>query len=179
MGLFKKVIDRTRRQINPIKHWRKKGATIGEGCEIYPTMTIDSEPYLVTIGNHVRINSFVHLITHDGACWVARAIKEELSDCDLFGPIAIGNNVSIGTNALILPGVTIGDNCIVGAGAVVTKSVPANSVVAGVPAKVIGSTESYISKHETHFLHTKGMKDADKRKVLDNFKDKMILKLTK
>jgi len=52
-------------------------------------------------------------------------------------PVIIGENVWIGSNATILPGVTIGDNAIVAAGAVVTKSVPENTVVAGVPAKVI------------------------------------------
>lgn len=52
-------------------------------------------------------------------------------------PVVIGKNVWIGSNATILPGVTIGDNSVVAAGAVVTKEVPENVVVAGVPAKVI------------------------------------------
>lgn len=52
-------------------------------------------------------------------------------------PVTIGKNVWIGSNATILPGVTIGDNSVVAAGAVVNKNVPDNSVVAGVPAKVI------------------------------------------
>ncbi|WHY17547.1 sugar O-acetyltransferase [Paenibacillus sp. G2S3] len=50
-------------------------------------------------------------------------------------PVVIGDNVWIGSNATILPGVKIGDNSVVAAGAVVTKDVPANTVVAGVPAK--------------------------------------------
>lgn len=53
------------------------------------------------------------------------------------GPVHIQRNAWIGTNATILPGVTIGKNAIVGAGSVVTKDVPANTVVAGVPAKLI------------------------------------------
>lgn len=52
-------------------------------------------------------------------------------------PIIIGKNVWIGASSTILPGVTIGDNAVVAAGAVVTKDVPANSVVAGVPAKIL------------------------------------------
>lgn len=52
-------------------------------------------------------------------------------------PIVIGKNVWVGASATILPGVTVGDNAIIAAGAVVTKDVPANTVVAGVPAKVI------------------------------------------
>ena len=61
---------------------------------------------------------------------------------DLFpAPIHIGKNVWIGANATVLPGVTIGDNAVIAAAAVVTKDVPANVVAAGVPAKVIRKTE--------------------------------------
>ena len=52
-------------------------------------------------------------------------------------PVVIGDDVWIGANAVILPGVTIGRHCVVAAGAVVTKDVPDNSVVAGVPAKIL------------------------------------------
>jgi len=54
-------------------------------------------------------------------------------------PIVIGRHCWIGANAVILPGVTLGDNVVVGAGAVVTKSVPSNTIVAGVPARPIGN----------------------------------------
>jgi len=57
-------------------------------------------------------------------------------------PIVIGKNVWIGSNATIIPGVTIGDGTIIAAGAVVTKNVPANVIVGGVPAKIIKSIES-------------------------------------
>ena len=52
-------------------------------------------------------------------------------------PVTIGNNVWIGGSVTILPGVTIGDNCTIGAGSVVTRSIPANSVAAGNPARVL------------------------------------------
>lgn len=55
----------------------------------------------------------------------------------------IGDNVFLGANAVVLPGVTIHDGAIVGAGSVVTKDVPENTVVAGNPARPIGSVESY------------------------------------
>ena len=57
-------------------------------------------------------------------------------------PIVLGRNVWIGSNATILQGVTIGDNAVVAAGAVVTKDVPANTIVAGVPAKPIKKIEA-------------------------------------
>lgn len=52
-------------------------------------------------------------------------------------PIVLGKNVWVGSNATILQGVTIGDNSVIGAGAVITKDVPADSVAVGVPAKVV------------------------------------------
>lgn len=57
------------------------------------------------------------------------------------GPIHIGNNVWIGSHATILPGVTIHDNAIIAAGAVVTKDVPQDVIVGGVPAKIIKNIE--------------------------------------
>lgn len=60
----------------------------------------------------------------------------------------IGNRVFLGANSVVLPGVTIGDNVIVGSGAVVSKDIASNSVVAGNPARVICSVEEYIKKSE-------------------------------
>ena len=62
-------------------------------------------------------------------------------------PIVIGHDVWLGAAVTVLPGVTIGDGAIVGAGAVATKDVPANSVVAGVPAKLIRMTGFTSSPH--------------------------------
>lgn len=60
----------------------------------------------------------------------------------------IGKRVFLGANAVILPGVTIGDNVIIGAGAVVTKDIPSNMVAVGNPAKVVTTVEDYIKKCE-------------------------------
>ncbi|PQV64100.1 maltose O-acetyltransferase [Abditibacterium utsteinense] len=63
--------------------------------------------------------------------------EERLTGRELGSPVTIGNNVWIGGNAIILPGVSIGDNSIIGAGSVVTKDVPANVIAAGNPCRVL------------------------------------------
>lgn len=124
------------------------------------------EPYLVEIGNHVRINSNVQFITHDGGAWVLRGMYPELSKVDLFGKIIVGNNVQFGNNVIVMPRVTIGDNCIIGAGAIVTKDIPSNSVAVGIPAKVIETIEEYKQKNAERFFYTKGMSPEEKKDFL-------------
>lgn len=165
MSLIMKVRNLLKRQ-NPTDYWRKKGARIGKGSEIYPTAMLGSEPYLVHIGENVRITNGVRLITHDGGVWVLRNLKQEYQNIDIIQPIEIGNNVHVGINAVIMPGVHIGSNCIIGCGAIVTKNIPDNSIAAGVPAKVMGTIEEYEQKHKNDFLHTKNMPENEKRKFL-------------
>lgn len=157
------------KQVNCISYWRKKGMSIGERCIIASdSLKMNSEPYLISIGNHVRINSGVELITHDGGVWVLRdyLTDKDAPKIDLFDDISIGNNVHIGTNAIIMPGVRIGNNCIIGCSAVVTKNVPDNCVVAGIPAKIIESIDEYYEKNKLDFDYTKMMDLKDKKSYL-------------
>ena len=133
---------------------RKQGVQVGENCRIFIT-NCGSEPYLVKIGNHCTVTGGVQLITHDGGCWIFR---HEMPDLNYFGKIEIQDNCFIGINAIIMPNVTIGRNSIVGAGAVVTKDVPPNSIAVGVPARVIGTTDQYKVKmvEEWKSLNIKG-----------------------
>ena len=89
------------------------------------------------------------LIATTGHPLTAQGRRERLA---ISKPITIGNDVWIGGNCTILPGVTIGNNVVVAAGAVVTKDVPDNCVVGGVPAKVIRELENDISEEERN-LH--------------------------
>jgi acetyltransferase-like isoleucine patch superfamily enzyme len=164
--IFGSLIEKYKIRRNPAKYWRSKGVIIGEMCEIYASASFGSEPYLITLGNHVRINAGVNFVTHDGGVWVLRELYEELKDIDMFGKIHVGNNVHIGTNALIMPGVTIGNNCIIGCGAIVTKDVPDNSIAVGVPARVIESVEEYKEKHLKDFERTKMLSRAEKEVYL-------------
>ena len=142
-GYLKKLIQLSK---NPVKYWRNLGATIGNNVEIYGTASLGSEPYLIEIGDNVRITEHVIFVTHDCGCWVLRNLNEKMRDADLFGRITIGNNVHIGTNSVIMPGVTIGSNVIIGCSSVVTKDVPAYALMVGNPARQIGWVNAHGDK---------------------------------
>lgn len=126
------------------------GAEADEGFGLFPPFNADYG-LNIKVGKNVFINS--------GCCFQDQG-GIELGDNVLIGqqvviatlnhglspqkranmqpaPVRIGNGVWVGAHATILPGVTIGDNAVIAAGAVVTKNVPENAVVAGVPAKII------------------------------------------
>lgn len=138
----------------------------GEGTTIGNRVSFGSEPWLITIGSHVRITEDVRFITHDGGLWVIRELYPEYAKADLFKPIVVGNNVHIGINAVIMPGVHIGNNCIIGVGAVVTKDIPDNSIAVGVPAKVIETVDEYVNKNRDVFVNTKGLTIQQKKEYL-------------
>ncbi len=156
-----------------IEYLRTTGVTIGDNCEIYKDARFGSERFLIVIGNHVRINSGVSLITHDGGVWVLRdkcaGYGNEFMDADCFGMIRIGNNVHIGTNATIMPGVTIGENCIVACNAVVTHDIPSNTIVGGVPARVIEDIDEYAKKMRKKYIPTKHLNWDEKAKVIKRY----------
>ena len=148
-----------------ISDLRKKGIKIGEGCVFRSPKTtrIDiTRPSLVEIGNNVDMNLNFQILTHDWASRVFRNYYHELVPSS--GKVKIGNNIYFGTNVIVLKGVTIGDNCVIGAGSVVNKNIPANSVAAGVPAKVICSLDKYFEKRkqacvEEAFIYARSIKE--------------------
>ena len=89
----------------------------------------------VEIGNHVNLAQGITVtaLNHNFSDTSKRIDEQGVST----NPVTIEDDVWVGANAVILPGVTIGEHCVVAAGAVVTKDVPPHSLVAGVPAKVI------------------------------------------
>lgn len=105
----------------------------------------------IEVGNNVFINACCHFQDHGGVtlgdgCQIGHnvvfatlnhGLTPEHRHTTYPAPIVLGKNVWVGSNSTILQGVTVGDNAVVAAGAVVTKDVPANAIVGGVPAKVI------------------------------------------
>ena len=94
----------------------------------------------VDIGNNVLISSHVYISDHDHRTDRQLDVLSPELVCD---PVKIGTNTWIGENVCILKGVKIGKNCTIAAQSVVTKDVPAYSIVGGVPAKCIKNTTSY------------------------------------
>lgn len=145
-----------------ILHLRKTGMSIGENCYIFSPQIETGEPYLVTIGNNVLISTNVLFTTHD-----ASASHYIPGSSDIFGRINIGDNCFIGMGVIILPGVTIAKDCIVGAGSVVTKSfLEPGMVIAGNPARVIGSIEDARNKNEQYALNVWNVPRADRKQYI-------------
>jgi len=125
-------------------YYRKHlGIKIGDNIRFTGKPQWGTEPYLIQIGNNVTITQDVSFLTHDGAVGLFR---EEHPGINIFGRIKIGNNVFLGARSIILPGVTIGNNVIVATGSIVSKDVPSNSVIGGVPAKVLKDINVYKSE---------------------------------
>lgn len=124
-----------------VEYFREQGAIIGDDC-YFGIRELASEPYLVMIGNHVQISDDVKFLTHN----VGWCFRNEIPDIQVFGAIRILDNCYVGAGTIILPNVTIGPNVIIGAGSVVTKDVPANTVFAGNPARFIMQIDDYKNK---------------------------------
>ena len=153
---FKRIILQSRIMMirsgwNKSKYLKKHKifASIGENCYYNPNI-LPAEPFLVEMGNNVAVSAGVRLITHSIAHIVFNREEGTNEYLSRFGKVVLEDNVYIGADAIINFGVTIGANSIVAAGAIVTKDVPSGSVVAGVPAKVIGTYEETKKKALEH-----------------------------
>ncbi|MEN4759396.1 DapH/DapD/GlmU-related protein [Chryseobacterium sp. C39-AII1] len=122
-----------------------QGMKVGENLYVQGIPNFGSECFLIEMGDNVTIAEGVSFINHGGDGRVTKRI-EKYKDGRTFGRIKIGNNTFIGKGAVLLPGVSIGSNCIVGSMSVVSSSVPDNSVYAGAPARFICTIEQYGDK---------------------------------
>lgn len=126
------------------------GKTVDESFRVFPPFYTDFGKN-ITVGKNVFINACCHFQDHGGVslgdgCQIGHnvvfatlnhGLAPEDRQTTYPAPITLGKNVWVGSNSTILQGVTIGDNAVVAAGAVVTKDVPENTIVGGVPARII------------------------------------------
>lgn len=150
---------------NPEGYAKKIGVKVGENNRFIACRhgMFGSEPYLVTIGNDCLFSGQVQILTHDGSLNIFR---KEISNAFIYKPVKIGNNVFIGFRVTIMPGVTIGDNVVIGAGSVVTKDIRSNCVAAGVPARVIRTYDEYKEKIIPQLDNVNGLNPKEKRNYL-------------
>ena len=144
-NIYNKLLNAYYKKFYPVKWARNIGVKVGDYTELGGTTEFSSEPYLISIGNHCQITRNVTFHTHGGG----NVIRRHIPDFDCFGRIVIEDWVYIGSNAIILPGVTIGEGSLVAAASVVTKSVPPHVVIGGNPARVICTIDEYIKKRKT------------------------------
>jgi len=146
---------------------RLSGVQIGERCRIHRVF-IGSEPWLIRIGDNVTVSDDVRFITHDGSTRLFRQDYPALNQRfgNIYGTIVIEANVFIGAGAILMPNIVIGRDSIVGAGSVVTRSVPARSVAAGNPARVVKTVDEFIAEHLESYLPLEAQTQTELRQEL-------------
>jgi maltose O-acetyltransferase len=148
------------------------------GRDVYIGRPVLFDPgflWLISIGDETTITPGVTILAHD-------ASSKLRTGYSLVAPVRIGRRVFIGACSLILPGVTVGDDAIIGAGSVVARDVPAGSVAAGNPAGVVGSVEDHTRRHmqalsarprypRAGFTAIGGAPPANRRRMQDELAD--------
>ena len=142
------------------------GLQLGRGVKFGGVCDFGSEPYLIEIGDETTLSFEVAFVTHDAATRVIRNLPGHNKETVIYGPIKVGKNCFVGCRSIILPGVTIGDNSIIGAGSVVNRDIPANTVAAGTPCKPICSLDEYMKKHDKDFLYMVSLPKEQKKDYL-------------
>lgn len=121
-------------------------------------------PKLIKFGNNVRVASNVSFVTHDDIHNMLNRKYNTSEFKENLGCIQVKNNVFIGSNSIILFDTQIGENTIIASGSIVTKDVPDNSIVAGTPARVVGTFDEYVQKRrQTNDLYSDELKPSKQK----------------
>jgi maltose O-acetyltransferase len=139
---FKAKLDRIRLE----RRWRKLralGMHIGQGVNLPASTWVDTSAcYAISIGDWCGFGEQCLILAHD-------AQMDEFLDAGLVAKVMIHESCHFGSRAVILPGVEVGPRTIVGSNSVVAKSLPPETVCAGIPAKVICSLDEYLERHSS------------------------------
>ena len=134
------MADRLRGE-HSVEWLRAHGLRVGSGVFIGRSAVLDEGfLWLISIGENSSLAGRVVVLAHDAS------MKRE-TGYTIVGRVEIGRQVFVGSDTVILPGVTIGDNCIIGANSTVRHDIPAGSIAVGSPAQVVGRTADHVAKH--------------------------------
>ena len=127
-----------------LRHIKQRGFRHGNNFNMEKGVNIDANfCNLISVGNNVTLAKNVYILAHDAS------MKKFLGKTKV-AKVEVGNNVFVGAHTVILPGVKIGDDVVIGANSTVTKSIPKSEVWGGTPAKYIMETKDFLAKHEKY-----------------------------
>lgn len=171
ISLIRKFVSEieSRKRQSYINKLQQKGLCLGNNVQFAGEIFLDpSHCMLIEIGSDCTFAPRVKLIAHDASTKLFLGYTR-------LAPIKIGNKCFLGESVIVLPGVSIGEHSIIGAGAVVTKDIKAGSVAAGNPAKVICSTDEYLQKIRERAKKTTIYDSTFHIEQLDNNKRQILL----
>jgi maltose O-acetyltransferase len=133
--------ERLRGEVD-IEALKDQGLQIGNNVYVAPWVLIDPvAAYLISIGDGSRLAPRVHILAHD-------ATSREALGFTRLAPVHIGSRVFLGADTLVLPGVTIGDDTVIGAGSLVSSDIPPGSLARGRPARVVGKSADFFDRRK-------------------------------
>ena len=141
LGLLRKAVRKFRNKSQNERFLEE--LDVGEGTRLSPANLDGMFPHLVRIGKNCIFAPTAKVLTHDASYYLLNGEYR-------IAPVVIGDNVFLGYGSIIMPGVTIGSNVVIGAGSVVTKDVPDDSVVAGVPGRIIRTVPDDITHRKSN-----------------------------
>lgn len=168
---FNFLIDVYFLKVNPAEYAKRVGVRTKGSINIYGGKRgmFGSEPFMIETGDNVHITGDCQFLTHDGSTLIFRNEEPTL---EVTKPIKLGDNVFIGYRVIIMPGVTIGNRCVIGAGSIVTRDIPDNSLAVGNPCRVIKSSDDLLVNLKSQSLgigHLKGKQKENEIKKIFKF----------
>ena len=180
MNLIIKLLKKIKRRYTWLRYKIRlnnliaNGLSLGKNVTIMPEVFIDPRySYLISIGNNCSISNGVVILAHDATTF------KFTNGYTRLGKVDIKDNCYIGTNVIILPGVTIGPDVLIAAGSVVNKNIPPNSCVAGVPARFYSKFDDFIKDHKEQIKLMPSFDYKEFNSPTDEFKEKIKKMLDK